>query len=748
MRSSTEFARAVPSILHGRTFLPVGLAILGAALGALAPEAAAGRMTGASFGSVPLFLVENRGQLPPDVLAYEQGAGHLTLFQADGMTIYFRNRPIPRANDSGAFSALELQAALETLPAAEIESLELRWGGGGTGRTPTLEEPLSTRTHFLRAERSRSVSATAHARIRYPEVHDGLDLVAYGNQRLLEYDWIVRPGADPRKAEIEIRGAREVRVNEDGELEMILPSGRTIRQKKPFLYQLQGESREAVAGEFEVRQAVPNPRYGFRVGRYDPTRELILDPILDYSSYFGGLLDEISNDVAVDAMGSGYLTGLTVSTDFPTYWPYQGNHAGGGQDVFVMKISSDGSSVEYATYLGGSGLDVGLAIEVDRFGQAYVAGMTSSPDFPTHQAVQTGPSGSLDAFAFVLSADGDELLWSTYLGGSGTDLALGLAVGLDGGVVLVGQTNSTNFPRVAPIQSELAGGFDAWIARLAPGGGTLVFSTYFGGSGNDFAHGVARSAVDRLYVIGVTDSPDLTVLQPIQGQLAGGQDAFLILLEGGSHTVLTSTYLGGSGTDLAYAVAVDDEGRPVLAGTTNSQDFPVAQAYQPQLAGGWDGFITRLDLSARSIAQSTYLGGTAFDGIYGVGLDRSGYVYVAGYTGSNDFPQVEPFQEGFGGAFDGFLTRLLPHGTGVDFSTYLGGVGQDYGKSLAVCYCGLALVAGETDSPDLPTQNPVFGALSGGLDGYISRFRDPSALFCDDFESGTTSRWASTEPGS
>ncbi len=702
---------------------------------------------------VPLFFVENQGQLntlpfpASEVVAFEQGNGHLTLLRPEGLTVLFMDRGVRPDPGETIIHPLEFALALNQAPELAIEWVEIRWVTSGSTPTPQLEQPLKTQLHYFDGKDAQRTAA-AFAQVRYPQVSPGLDLLVYGNQQLLEYDWIVHPGADPRLAEIEILGARTVRITSEGHLEIELPSGRSFRQHRPFVYQLSGERRAVVDGEFQLRREGSRPRYGFHIGPYDPTRDLIIDPILDFSSYLGGFQDDISNDVALDLLGGIYLTGLTISTNFPVQFPFQPTHAGGGQDVFVVKLAGNGSGIEYATYIGGSGLDIGFSIDVNRLGEALVAGVTTSANFPLAGGFQPQFGGALDAFVLHLSATGDQLLWSSYLGGSGVDLALGVAFEPLGGVTVVGQTQSSNFPVAQPIQGSLGGGFDAFVTRVAPGGSTLQFSTFLGGSGNDDARAVTWSKAGTVFVVGVTDSADFPTVAPFQAQYRGNQDSFLVRLGPANHTLLSATYLGGSGADLAYGVAVDDSERPSVAGATNSPDFPVFRALRPNLAGGWDAFLTRFQSTVQALAHSTYLGGTAFDAAYGVGVDRSGNAYLAGYTSSNDLPLMAPIQGEFGGGTDAFLARISHGGTQLEFSTYLGGIGQDYGKALAVCYCGLVFVAGETDSPDLPTQNPIYGALAGGLDGFGSRYMDPGAIFCDDFEIGATTRWGVTTPGS
>jgi hypothetical protein len=523
LRSRTVSKAAYPVLLSC-----LAPALLGAS-GNGPRQPAVGNAAFTHLSQVPRFFVENRGQIPaPEVIAFEQGSYRLTLVEPGGLRLVFLGKELrAKTVEAPLPQALELARELSAAQAAWSESVVLRWVGSQPKTNPRLEQPLDIPIYSFGAHGT-SHSSRAFERVHYAAVCPGVDVVVYGNQRHLEYDWILVPGADPSLAEVEIEGAKEVQITPEEELEVVLPSGRSFRHHRPFLYQLSGAQREIVPGDFELRRGGAHPRFGFRVGSYDVSRPLIIDPILDFSSYVGGSQNESSNDVALDLLGNAYLTGLTLSPNFPVQSPFQSQYAGGGPDVFVVKIRGDGSGIAYATYIGGSGLDIGLSIEVNRFGQAVVAGMTTSSDFPVVGGFQTQPGGGLDAFVLQLSADGDELLWSSYLGGENVDLALGAAFEPLGGVTVVGQTNSLNFPVVEPLQSSLVGGYDAFFARIAPGGSTLVFSSYWGGSGNDDARAVTWSKAGAIVIVGATDSPNLPIVQAFQTQLGGEQNAYVL----------------------------------------------------------------------------------------------------------------------------------------------------------------------------------------------------------------------------
>jgi hypothetical protein len=456
--------------------------------------------------------------------------------------------------------------------------------------------------------------------------------------------------------------------------------------------------------------------YGFQLASYNADHLVIIDPVLVYSTYLGGSGDEpgYTLDIAVDGSGNAYFTGLTESLDFPTQDPIQPNHGGGARDAFVTKINSSGDALVYSTYLGGSGSDSGDAIAVDGSGNAYLTGYTYSADFPTQDPIQPNLAGSGDAFVTKINPSGDVLVYSTYLGGSGLDSGHGIGVDSSGNVYLTGETGSQNFPTQDPIQPNNGGSADAFVTKINPSGDALVYSTYLGGSDMDFGSGLAVDGSGNAYLTGLTYSTDFPTQAPIQPNLAGPRDAFVTKINPSGDVLVYSTYLGGGDYDWGRGIAVDGSGNAYLTGSTSSTDFPTQDPIQPNLAGPRDAFVTKINPSGDVHVYSTYLGGGDYDTGSGIAVDGSGNVYLTGSTSSTDFPTWNPIQPNNGGSADAFVTKINPSGDTLLYSTYLGGSDYDSGQGIAADGSGNVYLIGETRSQDFPTRDPIQPNHGGG----------------------------------
>lgn len=453
--------------------------------------------------------------------------------------------------------------------------------------------------------------------------------------------------------------------------------------------------------------------------------------------------------VATDEAGNLYLTGYTNSPDLQgtnlTQSALAGGECGGGADAhpcfdaFVAKIDPTGQRVIYAAYLGGSANDYATAIAVDKAGNAYITGYTNSMDLPTANAAQSVPGGGacgpadrlttcFDAFVAKLDPTGATWIYLTYLGGSSDDLAQSIAVDAAGSAAVTGSTLSPDFPVVRAIYSDFGGGAsDGYMAKFDPSGSQLLFSTYLGGSGDDFGTGIAFDSGGGIYLTGYSNSPDLPTTAGPQASYSGGTcgaltstfpcfDAYAAKLsaEGSSREFLT--YLGGSGGDYGHGIAVDAAGNVTIAGMTTSQDFPVTiPTYQTSGGGSnTDAFVLRLNSAGTALAYSTYLGGIGAEAATGVAVDASGRAFITGYVHGSGFPLLNAVQTANGGFYDAFLAVLNADGTGLGFSTYLGGTGHDKARAVAVDRFGNAYLAGETFSADYPVARALQPGYAGG----------------------------------
>ena len=430
-----------------------------------------------------------------------------------------------------------------------------------------------------------------YASIRAREVWPGIGLRLYGDPSRLEYDFEISPGHDPTSIRLRFTGVERLRLNPSGDMILQLPGGGLV-QHKPVIYQLDHGRRVPITGGYSISRG---NLVAFRIGGYDHSRPLIVDPVLSYSAITGGSGLDIANGVAVDADSTAYITGSTDSTDFPTT-----NRAGMhpvNKDTFVTHLSRDGHTVAYSTFFGGEGEDIGRSLVAGTLGSIYVIGSTASTQFPvTNGVIQGSLSGSRDAFITKLDSTG-AILVSTYLGGSGSDDGWGVALDSSNNIYVSGNTSSTDFPSAGPnvFQSAYGGGdSDLFLAGLAPDASKLVYSTYIGGSGRDVTASRLSLFSDGTAVVGgETSSSDFkTPTGTFQPAFAGGaSDGFVILISN-LGSALWSTFLGGSGTDAVHSVRFDNFGNVVAAGSTNSGDFPLSgNGFQQVLKGGRDGFV-------------------------------------------------------------------------------------------------------------------------------------------------------------
>lgn len=549
-------------------------------------------------------------------------------------------------------------------------------------------------------------------------VYPGIDLTYYGREGQVEYDFVVGPGADPRRIQFRVEGAKRTRLDAEGNLVLEVAGGEIVH-RAPVVYQEENGRRQTIAGRYVLRRG---GEVRFAVGRYDRSRPLVIDPVLVYSTYLGGSQDELDSfpfgGIAVDAAGNAYVTGTTGSLDFPTANPLQASNAG-DQDVFVTKFDASGGALVYSTYLGGSSTDSALRTTVDASGAVYFTGLTASADFPIVNAVQPSNAGGRDVFVTKLNPSGSAPVYSTYLGGTGRDAGLGIAVDSAGNAFVAGVTDSLDFPTKDPLQPTHGGPWDdAFVTKLSSSGSQLVYSTYLGGNDDDLVRSIAVDASGNAFVAGETWSTNFPTVNPLQPQLAGRPDAFVAKLNPAASALVYSTYLGGNVNDVANALVVDSDGSVIVAGLVISRDFPTVNPLQPTHGGDWeDAFVARLNPAGSALTYSTYLGGSGNDAGYALAMDASGDLLLAGLTASADFPTVRPLQA-LAGQTDAFVTKLSGSGSSLVYSTHLGGTGRDYAVSLATDPSGNAYVLGRTSSTDFPTAAPFQGTNHGGEGGW------------------------------
>ncbi len=633
----------------------------------------------------PFSFEQNFGQWQPDVLfASRLGLATLAL-TADGAAI--------RLGD---------------------DAIRMRVVGASQAAHPLGTEPLVTKSHyFLGPDPSRWRRDVPHfSQVRYRDIYPRIDLVFHRSESgampgasggLPEYDFVVAPGADPELIELELEGHESLSLDESGHLRLAAPSGMVL-QHRPVVYQPSARGNEPVEGRYRL---LAENRVGFAVGAYDATRPLVIDPVLSFATYLGDSNRDEGRSVFVDKSGNIYLTGSTYSPTFPSVDPAQG--FSGDAEIFVSKLNGSGNLLLYSTFIGAEARDDGYGIAVDDAGNAVVVGRTQSgASFPLVNAWQSSHSGaSDDAFVLKLNAEGNELVFSTLLGGSGGDKALGIALDSRNTACVVGFTASPDFPPVAARQPAYGGGSgDAFLATVDPSG-VVTYASFHGGGDSDDATGVALGADDTIYVTGTTSSDNFpasgSALQPTR---AGLSDAFVSRFSAGGATLKASTYIGGGDYEQGFAVAVDLEGNAYVAGVTTSTNFPASGGFQPELAGGagYDGFVIKLSPDLNTRRYGTYLGGNDAalgDWAYGIAVDFAGNAFVTGKTDATNFPVSRALASGQnhqGGAFDAFMTKLNRDGSALSYSTHLGGAGVDIGNAIALTFMGQPVIVGSTTS--------------------------------------------------
>jgi hypothetical protein len=681
---------------------------------------------GAAYGHLPLSFEANRGQAPSHVRFLAHGPGYTLFLTGSGAVFVFR-RDTSR-HVTPAMRPIERLGILAGHPKQAVVRMELV-GGNPEARIDATQRLPGIVNYFIGND-----PATWHTRIPtyaqaiQREVYPGIDLLYQGISGRLEYAFALAPGRSPQAIHLRFTGAQGIATDAQGNLVLRTAIG-PVTEGRPVVYQVIDGRRHLVGS----RYVLTHGEVGFAVGVHDTSLPLVIDPTLLYATYLGGTGTDEGHDIAVDGSGDVFVTGSTTSGDFPTTpVAYQTSHAlGAGTDAFVSELNSTGTALLSSTYLGGSDDDSGISIAVDGSGDAFVTGQTESTDFPTTSgALQTTNHGDMAAFVTELSASGTGLVYSTYLGGNSDNSGDGIAIDGSGDAFVTGYTNASDFPHTSGAYQTTNRGinqsaYQAFITELNATGKALVYSTYLGGSGDDFGSGIAIDGSGDAFVAGWTHSDNFpTTSGAYQTTFAGGNgantDAFVTELNASGKALIYSTYLGGSADDYGYAIALDSSGDAFVTGTTASTDFPhTSGAYQTTNLGGFNAFITKLKADGSGLLYSTYLGGGGsadpeVDGT-AIAVDSSGDAYVTGTCTFSDFPTSPSVQGATGGGVDdAFITELKADGSGLVYSALLGGTWHDYGDGIALDGSGDVYISGTTQSTDFPHTSGVYQTANRG----------------------------------
>lgn len=708
--------------------------------------------TAVDLSGLPLRFEENRGQAGREALFVARGQGYTLTLEATRSTL----------------------AVIQDGQGARVRSRLL-----GANPSPRVSgvKPLAAKSNYLLGGDPKGwiTGVPCFERVEFREVYPGVDLVYYGTEGVLEYDFVVAPGADPNQIRMSIEGAR-LELTPEGDLALDAGGGR-LRWKKPRVYQAAAGVNRLVEGAYQI----VGRQVRFRVGSYDRNLPLVIDPVLSYATYYGGSNNDSARGFAVDSEGATYIAGQTVSTNLrpgttagvqPTY----GGHTTGSWmtgDAFVTKLNSTGTAVVYSTYLGGRDTDSATALAADAEGNVYVTGFTDSTNFPvTAGALQTAyrggnspaqhsPAG--DAFVTKINAAGNALVYSTYLGGELDDRGLAIAVDSQGQAYIAGTTLSRTFPVTSAAYQQTWSGSggnpaffpgsteplnvsgDGFVAKLSANGSSLAFCTYLGGSLDDAPGAIAVDAEGAVYVAGGTLSQNFPTTAGALQRTYGGQgtagnirlgDGFITKLRQDGGALEYSTYLGGGGDDSIIGMTLDSSRNVYVTGSTTSANFPTtAEAYQRTYRGGTsssvndlvfgDAFVSKLNPAGAALVFSTYLGGSQDDAGWDVVLDQGLNVYVAGHTQSVNFPvsedAIQPQFAGSGGdevqTFgDAFIAKLNPAGSALTYSSYYGGARDEIGSAIRLDAAGNGYLTGVSYSVTLPgvAQNAAQAIFGGG----------------------------------
>lgn len=677
-----------------------------------AAETPGSESVAATFLQLPIHFEKNEGQVAQPVRYLARGAGY-QLFLTPGDIV------------------------LSLGPSRSALRMKLLGGAGA----PAIEggELLPGRTHyFIGSDPTRwRTDIPQYGRVTYRGVYPGIDLAFYGTQGRLEYDFIVAPGADPSLIRLAFEGAESLRLDDNGSLLLGTGAGPLIHHV-PVVFQDSDGSRTSVPGRYVV---VGTSEVRFELGDYDRSRSLSIDPVLTFSTYLGGSGHDTARSIKRDGSGNLYLAGESESLDFAAVGgpksPGSMSGNSGGFDAFVTKINAAGTVIVYNTFIGGSLDDSAWGLTVDAAGVVTVAGWTASTsNFPTAGTnLRLGTPTGVEGFIARLSADGNTLSSSTYLGGDGDDYIFALAADSTAtpSYYVAGETSASGgFVLVSPVDGVFGAPTEGFAMKFNNALGAITYSTFLGGGAADTAWGIAADASGNAYITGVTSSTDFPTASAYLANQPG-DDAFLTKINAAGPAISYSTYLGGGGNDTGYAVAIDTSNRPHVVGTTTSTNFPMVNAKQPliastaaSLANGYgDAFVTKFLATGASPVYSTYLGGDIRDEARAVAVDSSGNAYVTGQTNSTNFPTIRAYQATKAALNDTFVTKLDSAGSRVSnyrYSTLLGGNYHDEARAITIDNSGNAWVTGRTNSSDYPTVGALKGTNTAGVrDAFIAK---------------------------
>jgi hypothetical protein len=675
--------------------------------------------------NIPLFFIANEGQTDANVAFISKG-NHCTMFFTPEGTLFSLTEN--QSNPTNGFA------------------LRLNFLNSNTSPEMVGEEKLSSTTNYFLGNNPSlwKTNVSNFGKVRLNELYKGIDLVYYGNQSRLEYDFMIKPGTNPSKIRLSYdlgnKKGNALSINEQGDLIISTPIGNII-EHKPYCYQYIDGKKQRVDGKYQVIDAGKNI-FSFSVGNYDKNHTLVIDPVIEYSTYLGGNGDDLNFGVVRDNAGNIYLSGNTSSGDFPTTTGVYSSKSKGDLESFITKLDPTCTKIIYSTFIGGDNADYGGNLAIDAKGNAYLTGSTHSWDFPvTKNALVKefkGPWSAQrpDIFIIKLSSNGDSLLYSTFFGGSKVDMNSIIYADGMGNAYITLYTESSKLPEApSSFNKKYAGKGDAYIMKLDPAG-NLIYSSYLGGKQKEVPTCIIADKEGNAVIAGTTNSPDFqrSVLT-FDTAYHGKDDIFVTKISGDGSKILFSSIMGGKENEMPKTLKLDNEGNICLAGFTESSDFPVTKnTYENAFHGKRDAFFSKISASVDKLIYSTLLGGNKYDCANSMELGQSGDIYLAGTTNSIDFPTTaNAFDKTYNGSYydygaensdggDIFICQLDINNSKLNYSTYFGGTGNEDLPQLIVKNTNDLMIVGQTNSPDLPvTTNAINKTKKGRTDIFISR---------------------------
>ena len=664
------------------------------------------------WGKIPVYFVANQGQVDSRAAYYVQGKDKTLYFTSQGVTFQLSDLSLSRKR-------------------ARSEVIKLDFVGARAVRPRGENQTDAVISYFKGQPDEWHTNLPTYSKIVYPGLWQGIDLSFSGTVEQLKYEFVVEPGADPDAIRLKYHGAA-LRVNHLGELVVSTPLG-SFQDAAPVAYQEVEGKRSPVSVRYFLDD---EDTYGFLLGDYDPRLPLVVDPtLIVYCGFIGGSNMDVIEAIAVDLNGNAYVAGWSFSSG-PTFPMVVGPDLSqnGDVDAFVAKVKEDGSGLLYAGFIGGSGLEYGVGIALDTAGSAYIAGDTCSSEetFPVILGPDLTINSACDAFVAKVKADGTGLIYAGYIGGvSDDEEGGGIAVDLSGSAYVTGYTasNETTFPVTAGPDLSHNGGTDAFVAKVKPDGSGLVYAGFVGGSGSDKAFDITVDTTGSAYIIGETESSELTFPELVGPDLTynNGGDVFVAKIRPNGSRLAYAGYIGGDDFERGFGIAVDAEGSAFITGYTESTEATFPELTGPDLShnGDTDAFVARLKADGSGLLFAGYIGGIDDDIGYDIAVDPTGKAFIAGSTSSTEttFPENLGPDLTYNGVGDAFVSIVNQDGTGLLLAGYLGGTNNDGGWGIALDPEGNIYLAGLTYTYDLTfpvAVGPDF-SLGGYTDGFVAK---------------------------